>query len=765
MSPASSTDSEKIKIEHRIKNEQVSNNSNFTPQIPKDFVAINIDNLISASAPTTPALDAKMNKMSINELHQHQQQQQQPRPLSNPPTPTQSNKKLSSVNPTGSSSSSTASVSTPAAKGGTNPADGSQPICKNCTTGTTPLWRRDEHGNVLCNACGLFLKLHGRPRPISLKTNVIKSRNRVKHNSSDKDKDKKKPHSKRSSNHNHNHNHNHNSSNHNHKGSENGNRNIIMDKEGNSNVIASGNDMSTLNISENGRLVQSRNISKRDSTSLRTYSPASTNSSGLDTSPSIHETPYFGPNGGPNAPSIVNNGIGNVPSPYLLPSIHDNHKNMTRPSPMVDPSSPSNSCNNGNNNSLKALSWAVTNSFPTPLLSSGNNINNNNNHQNIPGTGGEFQSPVLQSITSPLLLSSTPRVSTSSATSLNVPQLNSRSVIPTVLDQLHSVDSPASPYLSGYQQQSDTRQQPHAVPPLRSSSSTLSSNSNNNSKKSVIPPFSPSNALNGVASPALRALSGQNPHVIASSPSFGPQYSLSNPTSFSLNKPTTISTNNNEITTTTKPVNLSPPHHLSKLSSSQPQLPPLSSVSTLASKSNSISSLLSHSGNNNLLNPQSKTITTMKLRDSSRLSTLSSFNDTEEVSLLKTRISELELVNDLYKTKITELEALELAAREREYLMRRKLDELQILPMQLGLSGGKNFVSSTLMNNQNNHDNESALIIDDSNVRHERPTSMTIPSVRRRRSSIGGHETLDSVRNDLLKQKEKVERKKARYVD
>jgi GATA-binding protein, other eukaryote len=33
---------------------------------------------------------------------------------------------------------------------------------------------------VLCNACGLFLKLHGRPRPISLKTDVIKSRNRVK---------------------------------------------------------------------------------------------------------------------------------------------------------------------------------------------------------------------------------------------------------------------------------------------------------------------------------------------------------------------------------------------------------------------------------------------------------------------------------------------------------------------------------------------------------------------------------------------------------
>lgn len=69
----------------------------------------------------------------------------------------------------------------------------STPTCKNCKTQTTPLWRRDETGQVLCNACGLFLKLHGRPRPISLKSDVIKSRNRVKNNNkaspSPKDKD------------------------------------------------------------------------------------------------------------------------------------------------------------------------------------------------------------------------------------------------------------------------------------------------------------------------------------------------------------------------------------------------------------------------------------------------------------------------------------------------------------------------------------------------------------------------------------------------
>ncbi|KAL1924360.1 uncharacterized protein VTP21DRAFT_7395 [Calcarisporiella thermophila] len=51
--------------------------------------------------------------------------------------------------------------------------------CANCRTTTTPLWRRDEAGNTICNACGLYYKLHKSHRPISMKRSVIKRRKRV----------------------------------------------------------------------------------------------------------------------------------------------------------------------------------------------------------------------------------------------------------------------------------------------------------------------------------------------------------------------------------------------------------------------------------------------------------------------------------------------------------------------------------------------------------------------------------------------------------
>ncbi|KAI7824292.1 hypothetical protein BC939DRAFT_476716 [Gamsiella multidivaricata] len=52
-------------------------------------------------------------------------------------------------------------------------------VCANCRTTTTPLWRRDSFGNTICNACGLYFKLHNVHRPVTMKRAVIKRRKRV----------------------------------------------------------------------------------------------------------------------------------------------------------------------------------------------------------------------------------------------------------------------------------------------------------------------------------------------------------------------------------------------------------------------------------------------------------------------------------------------------------------------------------------------------------------------------------------------------------
>ncbi|KAJ6223498.1 hypothetical protein RDWZM_002043 [Blomia tropicalis] len=50
--------------------------------------------------------------------------------------------------------------------------------CSNCKTATTTLWRRNNQGEPVCNACGLYYKLHNVNRPLSMKKEGIQTRKR-----------------------------------------------------------------------------------------------------------------------------------------------------------------------------------------------------------------------------------------------------------------------------------------------------------------------------------------------------------------------------------------------------------------------------------------------------------------------------------------------------------------------------------------------------------------------------------------------------------
>ena len=53
-----------------------------------------------------------------------------------------------------------------------------QTSCANCNTQKTSIWRRNGAGDPICNACGLYARLHGVDRPVNLRSDVIRKRTR-----------------------------------------------------------------------------------------------------------------------------------------------------------------------------------------------------------------------------------------------------------------------------------------------------------------------------------------------------------------------------------------------------------------------------------------------------------------------------------------------------------------------------------------------------------------------------------------------------------
>lgn len=137
--------------------------------------SVSLDSKKKSSLPRNNSVPTSLNlQMSQIRPTSHTQGQQQLGTLSNPDSPAQSTSQPQSRSVSRPTSPSASSVKV------TNSAshDVQATTCTNCHTQTTPLWRRNPEGHPLCNACGLFLKLHGVVRPLSLKTDVIKKRNR-----------------------------------------------------------------------------------------------------------------------------------------------------------------------------------------------------------------------------------------------------------------------------------------------------------------------------------------------------------------------------------------------------------------------------------------------------------------------------------------------------------------------------------------------------------------------------------------------------------
>ncbi|KAI5959025.1 hypothetical protein CANMA_004149 [Candida margitis] len=472
----------------------------------------------------------------------------------------------------------------------------SSPVCRNCKTQTTPLWRRDETGQVLCNACGLFLKLHGRPRPISLKTDTIKSRNRVKSGA--------------------------NGANSSSKGATASNTPELKSKDSKSGK-KSPKSKKLKNATGGANGIGGSNTHGNDLTPLL---PATSGSNTPAT---------FKPEGG--------NSVGGSHSYNNLASINGNgyyqqqqqQQHSLHHTPHFPPHLP--------NHVLQA-------------------------HQQVPlhypsSTPTQF-APGLRRITSPLMLSTTSSsavrnepiaapAETNTTAASSTAESNSMHAAAGVLENLSNELGPSATFKpdlnTGARQKGVSLMQKDSRP--TNSNTTTTTGSSSSIFSSVTPPQLPRLPALNKTSPAFSAAQSRS-----STPTLPPLHHVASGeiTLPSLNKFSLQQPHQTQHPASTVPTQQQSTNNSSRSGSEQP--------SNSSSRNETPKGNDNHSSNDNN-------------RGGSSNNNNNNNSNPHEVTILKTRISELELVNDLYRTRIMELEAMEHAARLRETSMRKRLEE------------------------------------------------------------------------------------------
>lgn len=524
----------------------------------------------------------------------------------------------------------------------------SSPVCRNCKTQTTPLWRRDETGQVLCNACGLFLKLHGRPRPISLKTDTIKLRNRIKQPNFSKTLGPNTPELKL-------------------KDSKNGTSQLLKDSPKPSKK-RSGNNSPLDSVYGSGLLKPMPSLgpslgiqSPLQHNQSRVHYPGSTISQHLGRLPgSLHQQVQL-LNYPSSTPTQFAPGLQRITSPLLLSTtLSMLNARLTQAS----------------NSSVSLKSAGSTSVVATPYDTQGGALTDAQaagaleNMSNELGPSASFKSSAANQEGSSLI-----------APTGRKPQLDSPN-LSTPSSALHQ----ALP--------------PHSFPSLNGGRDSRLGNAN----VIVSPSFGPQFHLMEKSAklepmdhpkPSLPPISSLTSRSPASLPHISaPSLSLTIPGT--PDRTVFVSVNDQLAPMHTKPVESalsSIPAGYARASSSDDASAPVPSNGGISGAPSSVQHNANQQQQGQLSNSTAPSNgsgsgdhNNNHNNNNNNGANNGGANNNYQLSLLKTRILELELVNDLYRTRIMELEAMEQAARLREQSIRKRLDDFLLEQGQMGSS-------------------------------------------------------------------------------